>query len=151
MALKLLKEEVLHEMEAVKCFIELAIMAQKGGYFKAAEYFLGQAQEDCHHSFNYARELDKHDEVPGDMNIVQIVEKFHQLESGAVDRVLAIQDEISQENYRGLAPFILHMLDDHSNEAYTAKKLLQRVSILAPQEAVNDIEEVFSALLENEE
>jgi len=151
MALKLLKDEVLKEMEAVKCFIELAIMSQKLGYFKASEYFLGQAQEDCKHAFNYAKELDKHDEIPNDMDIIQIVEKFHDMESQAVDRVLAIQEEMIQDKKKSLAPFLLHMLHDHSTEAYTAKKLLQRVSILAPQEALYDIEELFTLLIEEDQ
>ncbi len=149
--MKLLKNEVLKEMEAVKCFIELAIHAQKSGYLKAAEFFLGQAREDCGHAFNYARELDKYDEIDGDMTITEIVQKYQELESGAVDRVLAIKDEIHTENKNGLLPFVLHMLADHSDEAYVAKKLLQKVAILDEQQALNDIEELFTELLEGEE
>ena len=150
MALQLVKDEVLKEMEAVKCFIDLAIKAQKAGYEKAAEYFLAQAREDCGHAFNYAKELDKYGEVPGDMTITSIVKKFVDLEKGAVTRVLAIQDEMVAENNKGLAPFVLHVLQDHSDEAYVAQKLLQKVAVLDKQEALNDIEELFAQLLEKE-
>ncbi len=148
MALQLIKDEVLKEMEAVKCFIDLAIKAQKAGYEKAAEYFLTQAQEDCHHAFKYAKELDKHGEVPGDMTITAIVQKFLNLEKDATTRVLAIQDQILAENNKALLPFTMEVLKDHSDEAYIAQKLLQKVTILDKQEALNDIEELFTQLLE---
>ncbi len=149
--MELLRNEILKEMEAVKCFIDLSIQAQKAGYLKAAEFFLGQAREDCGHAFAYAKELDKYDEISGDMTITQIVQKYLELEKGAVDRVLAIKEEITTEKKEGLLPFILHTLQDHSDEAYVAKKLLQKIAILDEQQALNDIEELFAELLEGEE
>lgn len=151
MAFQLMKDEVLKEMEAVKCFIDLAIKAQKSGYTTAAQYFLAQAQEDCKHAFLYARELDKHDEIPGNMTITEIVKKFQDLEAGAIKRVTAIQQEAIKENIHSILPFIIHILEDHSEEAYVAKKLLQKVSILDEQQALNDIEELFQRLLDSEE
>ncbi|MGL4677672.1 MAG: ferritin-like domain-containing protein [Brevinema sp.] len=148
MALQLMKDEVLKEMEAVKCFIDLAIHAQKAGYLKAAEFFLAQAREDCEHAFSYAKTLDKYDEIQGNMTITEIVKKYLTLEKEAIDRVLAIKDQVISEKKEGVMPFVLHILQDHSDEAYTAKKLLQKVSVLDEQQALNDIEELFEELLE---
>lgn len=150
MALQLIKDEVLKEMEAIKCFVDLAIHAQKAGYTKAAEFFLSEAREDCEHAFLYARELDKHDEVPGNMTITEIVKKYQDLEKGAVTRVLAIKDQIISEKHDALMPFVLEMLSNHSEEAYKAKKLLQKVAVLDEQQALNDIEELFEEMSEED-
>ncbi|MGL5955314.1 MAG: ferritin family protein [Brevinema sp.] len=151
MALQLMKDEILKEMEAVKCFVDLAIHAQKAGYTKAAEYFLAQAREDCEHAFLYAKTLDKYDEIQGDMTVTEITKKYLDLEQGAVDRVLAIKDQVVSEKKEALMSFVLHILQEHSDEAYIAKKLLQKVSVLDKQQALNDIEELFAELLGNSE
>ena len=150
MALKLIKDEVLKEMEAVKCFIELAIKAQKAGYTTAAAYFIGQAQEDCGHAFKYAIALDKHDELEGNASISEIVKTFQDLEVGATGRVTAIRAEVEKEGKQSLLPFVHHMLEDHSNEAYEAKKLLQKINILGV-ESLSDIEDLFKDLMEEDE
>lgn len=144
--MKLMKEEVLREMEAVKCFIDLAIQAQKAGYTKAATFFIGQAQEDCTHAFAYAKELDKHNALDGDMSITEIVKKFYDLEAGAITRLTAIYNEASSGKHMGSLPFIFENIEEHSAEAYKAKKLLQNVTILDQDRAIKDIEDLFEEL-----
>lgn len=146
--IKLMKEEIIKEMEAIHTFVELAIESQKAGYFKAAEYFLEEAKEDIQHAFKYAVELEKHDELHTNKTIKEIAQKYHALESGAVDRLTNMHKEASSQEKISSMPFIFKMIEDHSNEAYKAKKLADKINILSEQKAINDIEELFEELLE---
>lgn len=149
MKLKLMKDEVLQEMNAVHNFIKLAIACQKAGYLKAAQYYLAQAREDCEHSFLYARELDKYDELEADLNIVEITKKYFQMEFEAIDRIAAIREEAKSENVHGIYPFLTSLSRDHSEEAYRAKKLLQQVEILHNSEDMKSIEDLYEGLMDD--
>ncbi len=139
-----MKKEVLQEMEAVKHFIELAIEAQKIGYTKAAQFFIAEAQEDCHHAFLYARELDKyHTPTNSEKNIVEITKIYHNMEFGAIDRIAEMFKEAKELKLRSVQPFLVDMMGRHSEDCYKAKKLLQKVEVLHPTDALTDIEELF--------
>ncbi|MGL4367433.1 MAG: hypothetical protein ACRCTQ_04040 [Brevinemataceae bacterium] len=150
MALKLLKDEISKEIEAVKMFIELAVAAQKQGYLKAAQYFLDEAREDCEHAFLYAKELDKYKELESNKSITEIVQEYHNMESNALVRIYNIQKEAFENGVFSIQPFITKMMEDHSTEAYKAQKLLQQVSILEKENAIVDIESLFEELSEEE-
>ncbi|MGL4677673.1 MAG: hypothetical protein ACRCWI_08455 [Brevinema sp.] len=144
MALESIKGEVLKEMEAVKCFIEYAIEAQKSGYTKAAQFFLSEAQEDCKHAFLYAREIDK-DYTPSskDRTIIDITKSYYELEYSAIERISEMYKEAKDKNIRSVYPFLTDMMSRHSEDCYKAKKLLQKIEILFSSDALSDIEELF--------
>lgn len=151
--MKLVHDEVLQEMEAVKSFIEMAISCQKGGFPKAAQFFLGQAAEDVHHTFKYAREIDKY-EGKGEASfkaVVDAIKRYETMESGAVKRVVAMGEEARKENNYSLIPFLNQVLIDHSEEAYSAKKLLQQAILFERAEDLASMEDAFEALEESEE
>ncbi len=144
--MKLLKDEIEKELAAVQCFVRLAIAAQKAGYLKAAQFFITKAQEDCGHAFLYAKELDKYGELDGDMTATELAEKYYNLEHDAAARTVAIKKQIIAEGKEDLVPFMQWAIQEHSDEAYTAQKLLQQISILDKQEAIKDIEDIFEEL-----
>ncbi|MGL4563530.1 MAG: hypothetical protein ACRCVW_06735 [Brevinema sp.] len=148
--INLFKKEIEKEIEASRTFLELAISAQKLGHFKAAEFFLGEAKEDLGHAFSYAVEVDKYDALETNKDIKDIAHSYHELEKGAVQRLIDIENKSRSENKISSIAFINKMLEAHSNEAYSAKKLAYKINILASQEAINDIEELFEELLEKE-
>lgn len=144
MALELMKQEVLKEMEAVKCFIEYAIEAQQSGYVEAAKFFLEEAREDCEHAFLYARELDKfHKTDKNQKNIMEITRSYYDLEYGAIDRISEIYKEAKEKNIYSIYPFLTDMMSKHSEDCYKAKKMLQKIEILHHSESINDIEDIF--------
>ncbi len=146
-----IKHEILKEMESVKHFIELAIEAQKIGYTKAAQFFIAEAQEDCHHAFLYARELDKfHTSNPNDRNIVEITKSYHEMEYGAIDRIAEMFKEAKELKLRSVQPFLVDMMGRHSEDCYKAKKLLQKIEVLYPSDALTDIEDLFEEGSEEE-
>ncbi|MGL4524161.1 MAG: hypothetical protein ACRCVN_01380 [Spirochaetia bacterium] len=144
MSLEYIKKEVQKEIEAVRVFIELAILAQQAGHEKAAQFFLAEAKEDCEHAFLYATELDKH-HVPSksDKNIVDITDTYHQLEAGAIERIEAMYKDAKNKEMASLVPFINEMMSKHSADCYRAKKLLQKIEVLFPTGALCDIESLF--------
>ncbi|MGL5253833.1 MAG: ferritin-like domain-containing protein [Brevinema sp.] len=146
--MKHLQNEVLEEMNAVKNFIEMAIVCHKAGFTKAADFFLSQAEEDCRHAFKYARELDKFDAVkPADFKAaLAAIRHYQEMENAAADRLLAIREEMHQEKEFRLTPFVLEMLKDHTEEAYTAKKLLQKAEVFERTEDLAALEDEFEAL-----
>ncbi|MGL4561581.1 MAG: hypothetical protein ACRCV0_04750, partial [Brevinema sp.] len=83
-------------------------------------------------------------------DIKDIAHSYHELEKGAVQRLIDIENKSRSENKISSIAFINKMLEAHSNEAYSAKKLAHKINILASQEAINDIEELFEELLEKE-
>jgi len=150
MSLRLLRDEIQHEMNAVQKFIELAIAAQSGGYLHAAQYFLSEAREDCMHSFLYARELDKHGGVDDTRNIVEILKQYYELESGALSRIHEIHKQAKEENIHSITPFLSKMMGAHSEDAYKAQKLLETISILFANEDIVSTEDLFKELEESE-
>ncbi|MGL5955313.1 MAG: hypothetical protein ACRC0X_01715 [Brevinema sp.] len=150
MALESMKNEVLKEMEAVRCFIEYAIEAQKAGYTKAAQFFLSEAQEDCRHAFLYAREIDKdYSPSPKDRTIIDITKAYYELEYGAIDRISEIYKEAKDKNIRRVYPFLTDMMSRHSEDCYRAKKLLQKIEVLFSADSLSDIEDLFEDGEEN--
>lgn len=144
MPLELMKNETLKEMEAVKCFIEMAIESQKYGYTKAAKFFLKEAKEDCEHAFLYARELDKHcEKIEGKRTILDIAKDYHQLEAGAITRISELRDEAHKQHFIDAYPFITSMMRRHSEDTYNAKKLAQKIEVLLRADSLSDIEELF--------
>lgn len=144
MALESIKKEIAKEIEASRCFIELAIAAQKCGYTKAAKFFISEAQEDCEHAFLYARELDKYNGVTvDDRNIVEITKAFYELEHGAIERISEMYKEAHKEDLRSIHPFLSKMMGIHSEDTYRAKKLLQKINILFSADSLSDIESLF--------
>lgn len=150
--MKLVKDEVLQEMEAVKCFIEMAISCQKAGFTNAAAFFIGQAEEDCHHAFKYACEIDKYEgkSEAEFAPMVEAVKRYKTMEEGAVKRVVAMLAEADKENNRQLVPFLNEIMAGHSEEAYTAQKLLQKVHVYARTEDLGAVEDEFEHLSDEE-
>ncbi len=144
MLLESINNEVLKEMDSVKHFIELAIEAQRAGYTKAALFFLGEARDDCEHSFLYARELDKHHQSSkGDKNIVEITKSYHDAEHGAIDRLSEMFKELDEEQFYSIRPFIVNMMSIHTEDCYKAKKILQKIEVLHESDSMKDIEDIF--------
>lgn len=144
MSLDSLKEEILNEMESVKCLIEYAIEAQKTGYTDAAQFFLAEAREECTHAFLYARELDKFQNMAeNSRNIVEITHSYYDLEYKATERISNIFKEAKEKNIRSIYPFLTEMMSKHSEDCYKAKKLLQKIDRLFYSEHMHDIEEIF--------
>ena len=150
--MKRLQSEILEEMNAVKNFIEMAIVCHKAGFTKAADFFLSQAEEDCRHAFKYARELDKFEPArPADFKaVIAAIKHYQDMENSAADRLLAIREEMHQEKEFRLTPFVVDMLRDHSEEAYAAKKLLQKAEVFERTEDLGALEDEFEALQEAE-
>lgn len=144
MPLESIKKEIEKEIDATKCFVELAISAQKCGYTKAAKFFITEAQEDCEHAFLYARELDKYsEELDDNRNIVEITKAFYELEYSAIERISDMYKEAQKKDLRSIYPFISDMMSKHSEDCYRAKKLLQKISILFSADSISDIETLF--------
>lgn len=143
MPFELMKNEISKEIQAVQHFIEIAIEAQKSGYTKAAEFFLTEAKEDCEHAFLYAREIDKHLDKEQTKNIVDITKEYVDMEAGAIDRIGAIYKKASATETRCILPFLSKMMQLHSEDAYRAKKLQQKIQILFSSDALSDIESLF--------
>lgn len=144
MALELIKEEVLKEMDSVQHFIRLAISAQECGYTKAAQYFLSEAREDCEHAFLYAQELDKHSiSVSDHKNIIDITKAYCDMEHGAIDRITAMHHEAKTDNMYSARPFISQMMLTHMEDYYRAKKMLQKIEVLFSADSLSDIEDIF--------
>ena len=144
MALESIKKEIGKEIEATKCFVELAIAAQKCGYTKAAKFFISEAQEDCEHAFLYARELDKYSGIlDDDRNIVEITKAFYELEYGAIERISDMYKEAHKEDLRSIHPFLSKMMGKHTEDCYRAKKLLQKIEVLFSADSLSDIETLF--------
>lgn len=143
MPFELMKNEILQEIQAVQNFIEIAIEAQKNGYTKAATFFLSEAKEDCEHAFLYAREIDKYAEKQSSKSILDITKEYVDMEVGAMDRISAIYKKASSTETRSLLPFLSKMMQLHSEDAYRAKKLIQKIEILFASDALSDIETLF--------
>ncbi|MGL4394723.1 MAG: hypothetical protein ACRCS8_05815 [Brevinema sp.] len=142
-----IKKEIEKEIEASQVFLKLAIASQKLGYLNAAQFFLNEAREDIGHAFEYAVELDKHDGLnETHKNITDITADYKKLEEGAIARLTEMENKTRSANKISTIPFVHKMIQAHSDEAYKAKKLLEKVSILDNQEAIKDIDELFEEL-----
>ncbi|MGL4387807.1 MAG: ferritin-like domain-containing protein [Brevinema sp.] len=145
--LESLKKEIEKEIEASQVFLKLAIASQKLGHTHAATFFLNEAKEDIEHAFEYAVQLDKHDGLGHiSKSITDITKEYKELEEGAIVRLTEMENKTRSANKISTIPFINKMIEAHSDEAYKAKKLLAKISILDEQEAVKDIDELFEEL-----